>query len=39
MGEAMLVEGQRGLPKRLLDAGFEFAFPELDDALPRALER
>jgi uncharacterized protein (TIGR01777 family) len=38
MGEAMLVEGQRGLPKRLLDAGFEFAYPELDDALTRALE-
>jgi uncharacterized protein (TIGR01777 family) len=39
MGEAMLLEGQRVLPARLLDAGFEFAYPEIDAALERALER
>jgi NAD dependent epimerase/dehydratase family enzyme len=38
MGEAVLLEGQRALPKRLLDAGFQFAYPELDAALARALE-
>jgi uncharacterized protein (TIGR01777 family) len=37
MGQTMLLEGQRGLPKRLLDDGFEFAYPELDTALHRAL--
>ena len=39
MGEAVLLEGQRVLPARLLDAGFEFTYPELDTALARALER
>jgi hypothetical protein len=38
MGEATLLEGQRALPARLLDAGFEFSYPELDAALARALE-
>jgi hypothetical protein len=38
MGEAALLEGQRALPARLLEAGFEFRFPELDEALERALE-
>jgi uncharacterized protein len=39
MGETMLLEGQRVLPARLLDAGFEFRYPELDTTLERALER
>lgn len=39
MGEAVLLEGQRVLPARLLDAGFEFAYPDLDAALAHALER
>jgi hypothetical protein len=39
MGEAALLEGQRALPARLLDAGFEFTYPELDAALVHALER
>ena len=39
MGEAVLLEGQRVLPARLLDAGFEFTYPELDAALAHALER
>jgi uncharacterized protein len=37
MGEAVLLEGQRLLPARLLDAGFAFAEPELDAALRQAL--
>lgn len=39
MGEGTLLEGQRALPARLLDAGFEFAHPEIDDALRAALAR
>ena len=39
MGEAVLLEGQRVLPALLLDAGFEFAYPELDAALAHVLER
>lgn len=38
MGEATLLEGQRALPARLLEAGFEFSYPELDAAMTRALE-
>ena len=38
MGEATLLEGQRALPARLLDAGFEFAYADLDAGLARALE-
>jgi uncharacterized protein (TIGR01777 family) len=38
MGEAALLDGQRTLPARLLDAGFAFRYPELDAALGRALE-
>ena len=37
MGDAALLQGQRALPARLLDAGFEFAYGELDAALARAL--
>ena len=36
-GEAVLLEGQRTLPARLLDAGFTFAYPGLDAALEHAL--
>lgn len=39
MGEATLLEGQRVLPARLLDAGFAFSYPELDAAMRRALEQ
>jgi uncharacterized protein len=38
-GEAMLLEGQRVLPARLLQAGFAFRYPDLDAAFARALER
>jgi uncharacterized protein (TIGR01777 family) len=37
MGEEVLLFGQRALPARLLDAGFEFRYPELDTALAREL--
>lgn len=37
MGETVLLEGQRALPARLLDAGFEFSAPSVEIALSRAL--
>lgn len=37
MGERLLLEGCRVLPKRLLDAGFEFQFANLEDALKQAI--
>ena len=37
MGEHVLLESQRVLPARLLDAGFAFAYPQLDAALARAI--
>ena len=36
-GEEVLLFGQRALPARLLDAGFEFSAPTIDVALERAL--
>jgi uncharacterized protein (TIGR01777 family) len=36
-GEAVVLEGQRTLPARLLAAGFTFGFPEIDAALDHAL--
>ena len=37
MGETMLLGGQRVLPARLLDAGFEFTAPTIDVGLAQAL--
>ena len=37
MGEDMLLEGQRVLPARLLDAGFRFTRPDVGIALERAV--
>lgn len=37
MAEEVLLGGQRALPARLLESGFEFQFPGLGDALARAL--
>jgi uncharacterized protein (TIGR01777 family) len=37
MGDAALLQGQRALPARLLEAGFEFRYGEIDSALERAL--
>jgi hypothetical protein len=39
MGEAMLLGGQRVLPARLIDSGFEFGAPTIDVGLERALAR
>jgi uncharacterized protein (TIGR01777 family) len=36
-GEAVLLEGQRALPARLLEAGFTFAYADLGRALEHAL--
>jgi uncharacterized protein (TIGR01777 family) len=38
MGVAVLLEGQRTLPARLLDRGFGFTEPSIDAALGRILE-
>jgi uncharacterized protein len=38
MGEKLLLEGQRVLPKRLQDAGFKFEFEYLEDAFRYVLE-
>ncbi len=37
MGDAMLLGGQRVLPARLVEAGFDFSAPTIDVALERAL--
>lgn len=37
MGEETLLAGQRVVPRRLLDAGFTFAYPELSQALRHEL--
>lgn len=39
MGEETLLSGQRVLPKRLLEAGFRFDYPELGPALRHELRR
>lgn len=35
MGECLLLKGQRVLPKRLIDAGYRFQYPKLNQALQR----
>ncbi len=37
MGDGALLQGQRALPARLLEAGFTFRYAELDAAFERAL--
>ena len=37
MGERLLLEGNRVLPKKLQDFGFEFKYPELEGALKQSL--
>lgn len=37
MGDALLIDSTRVTPKRLLDAGFKFEFPELKTALEHAV--
>jgi uncharacterized protein (TIGR01777 family) len=38
MGDALLLDSTRVIPKRLLDAGFEFTYPALNAALEHAVE-
>ena len=37
MGDALLLDSTRVSPKRLTDAGFEFSFPTLREAIVHAL--
>jgi len=37
-GETLLLEGTRVLPKKLQDAGFEFKFADLEDAIKHAIK-
>jgi uncharacterized protein (TIGR01777 family) len=39
MAQETLLSGQRALPKRLLDSGFQFRFPRLEEALHHLLGR
>lgn len=38
MGETLLLQGCRVIPKKLPEAGFEFQFPELENALRHVLK-
>jgi uncharacterized protein (TIGR01777 family) len=38
MGEGLVLSGQRAIPKRLSEAGFEFTYPELESALNEILK-
>jgi uncharacterized protein (TIGR01777 family) len=38
MGEALLLDSTRVTPKRLIDAGFKFKFPELKKAIENAVK-
>ncbi len=38
MGETLLLEGARVIPKKLQDTSFSFKYPELKDAIKKALE-
>ncbi|WP_133140066.1 TIGR01777 family oxidoreductase [Legionella genomosp. 1] len=37
MGECLLLSGQRVLPNRLMDNGYQFQYPDLEDALKHQL--
>jgi NAD dependent epimerase/dehydratase family enzyme len=34
---SVLLEGQRAIPRRLLNAGFQFQYPQIDEALKNIL--
>lgn len=34
---SVLLEGQRAIPRRLLDAGFQFKYPQIDEALKNII--
>ncbi len=37
MAEELILSGQRAIPKRLLEAGYEFTYTEAEDALREIL--
>jgi hypothetical protein len=37
MAEELILSGQRALPKRLLESGYEFLYPEAEPALSQIL--
>jgi NAD dependent epimerase/dehydratase family enzyme len=39
MGEALLLQGQAVVPKKLHDSGFEFTYPQLSEALRQLIGR
>ena len=39
MGEALLLKGQKVLPKRLLDAGYKFSFLDLESSLENIIKK
>lgn len=39
MGETLLLQGARVLPERLLENGFEFKFPNLEEAMKSVLDK
>jgi len=39
MGEVLLLGSQRTVPEKLMKAGYEFRFPNVEEALKRALVR
>ncbi len=38
MGETLLLQGNRVIPKKALDAGYEFRFPELEEAIREQVD-
>jgi uncharacterized protein (TIGR01777 family) len=38
MGEALLLDSMKVVPKRLMDAGFKFKFPDLKKAIENAVK-
>ena len=38
MGDALLIDSTRVVPKRLLDSGFKFIYPEINSALENAVK-
>ncbi len=39
MGEALIINGQRAIPKRLQDEGYKFKYPELGVSIEKAIKR
>ena len=39
MGEALLLGGNRAVPRKLIDAGFQFTVPDLDEALRQQMKQ